>query len=26
VKALLDACSHKIDNDHFEKTGLLRSE
>jgi len=26
VKALLDACSHKIDNDHFEKTGLLRSK
>jgi len=26
VKALLNACSHKIDNDHFEKTGLLRSK
>jgi 5-methylcytosine-specific restriction protein B len=26
VKALLDACSHKIDNGHFEKTGLLRSK
>ena len=26
VKTLLDACSHKIDNDHFEKTGLLRSK
>jgi 5-methylcytosine-specific restriction protein B len=26
VKDLLDACSHEIDNDHFEKTGLLISK
>ena len=26
VKDLLDACSHEIDNGHFEKTGLLISK
>ena len=26
VKDLLDACSHEIDNGHFEETGLLISK